>query len=226
MCVSCMRIYQFIADVYSKLDENARNVYGKNPIFMGIDTKINDQVIAKIKRQLDRLHKVKRELSAAIPPKKRLISPISRKDIGSDLLEYSVDDGSSAFNLCLQDFESRQSKMDHFGSTTRTNNFKSTTRTKSITLKERDLNTIRPMSGANRRGSIDLSVVRDRNMIPEVPHLKKGPVFLPPVTVNEYIVQQKKLKGAETAIVRLPPLGPMPSKTKTKKVFNPVDMKP
>lgn len=42
VCVNCMRIYQFLSDVYSKLDENARNVDGKNPIFMGIDTKIND----------------------------------------------------------------------------------------------------------------------------------------------------------------------------------------
>ncbi len=61
---------------------------------------------------------------------------------------------------------------------------------------------------------VDLSIMRDRDMIPDIPPLKvlqgSAPLsqhhYLPPVTINEYIVKQKKQKLAIDNV--LPPLFP------------------
>jgi hypothetical protein len=61
---------------------------------------------------------------------------------------------------------------------------------------------MRPLSGGSSQ-QVDLSIVRDRDMIPDIPttlqqtskqySVNTPNVFLPPVTINEYICQQKRI---------------------------------
>lgn len=63
--MNCMRIYQFLNELYTKVEEGTKkegeNVKEenklKNSIFMGLDPKLNDKVIAILKRHLTRVNK-------------------------------------------------------------------------------------------------------------------------------------------------------------------------
>ena len=65
VCLTCMRIYRFLSDVYTRIeedvekDEKSQKRHGTT-IFLGLDPKINDKVLQIVKRQLERNQKEKR----------------------------------------------------------------------------------------------------------------------------------------------------------------------
>ena len=65
VCINCMRIYQFLNELYTKMEEIIEKELDKaqddnrlkNSIFMGLDPKLNEKVIAILKRHLSRINK-------------------------------------------------------------------------------------------------------------------------------------------------------------------------
>lgn len=63
--MNCMRIYQFLNELYTKIEEMIEKEGEKvqeesrlkNSIFMGLDPKLNEKVIAILKRHLSRINK-------------------------------------------------------------------------------------------------------------------------------------------------------------------------
>jgi hypothetical protein len=58
ICAYCMRIYQFLAEFYTRFEDALENINKvdaptyrfKNTVFLGLDPKLNDKVIAILKR--------------------------------------------------------------------------------------------------------------------------------------------------------------------------------
>jgi hypothetical protein len=72
VCINCMRLYQFLFELYSRIEDAAEmknmdlnkqepsSTRYKNTMFLGLDPKLNEKVIAILKRQLDRMSKLQK----------------------------------------------------------------------------------------------------------------------------------------------------------------------
>lgn len=154
VCGYCMRIYQFLNEFYARFEETLENIRKpdpptqrfKNTIFLGLDPKLNDKVIAILKRQLDRMSKLQKT-NRGLVSGTRPSTPNSRQTSMNMLHEsrFSSEELQNGIKF-LKKFESSRNAADVVSGRPPVISQNNTYRTSNTgTLREQDLNS-RPQS--------------------------------------------------------------------------------